>query len=720
VDERATLPQNTILDGSYRIERVIGSGGFGITYEVEDVNLGSRFALKEYYPFDFGNRDATMSVRPKSDAHKKTFEWGRLSFLQEARMLARFKHPSVVRVTRVFEAYSTAYMVMELEPGKNFEVWLNDLGRAPSQEELDRIAGPLLDALQLMHAENFLHRDIAPDNIIIRADGSPVLLDFGAARRAVGEMSRSLTGIVKAGYSPHEQYAAEGRLQGPWSDLYAFGATLYRAVAGKAPEEATIRMTDNRTRAASEFSGGGYRPSFLAAIDTCLQPKLSDRHQSVAQLRPMLLEKGPGLNAGAAFSANRKVASNSAPGPMAGRWLAISAGFLAISGGIYGGFEYTRWDAHKRLQFAMDAKREVNSGATGRKSEEEDLGKSRTVLEKRAADERERHETERARLAAEEKASDEKRLRATIAEHAVQTGDRYFLGRGVLRDYAKAREAYEKAASGGNSGGMNSLGWMYERGLGVDKDYGKAREWYIKAAAAGSIPAISNVGRTYREGWGVPRDYAQAREWFEKAAAVGNSSGMHNLGWLYENGWGVQRDYEKARQWYEKGAAEGNAFSMAQLGWFYRQGLGGPQDYGKAREWSEKAIAVGYGGGMNNLGVFFENGNGVPQDYSKAREWYEKAAAAGHDFGKHNLARLLDQGKGGPADYHRAAKLLLEAAKLNNPSAIADLRGSMAQWNSNTRDELKRELFLQGHFNGALPDKWDDDARAAVEKYLRS
>ncbi|MEZ0303458.1 MAG: serine/threonine protein kinase, partial [Hyphomicrobiaceae bacterium] len=112
MDSRLVLPVNTVLDGSYRIMRVVGSGGFGITYEAEDINLGTMVAIKEYYPFDFGDRDATMSVRPKSERHKQTFDWGRSNFLQEARTLARFEHPSIVRVTRVFEAHATAYMVM--------------------------------------------------------------------------------------------------------------------------------------------------------------------------------------------------------------------------------------------------------------------------------------------------------------------------------------------------------------------------------------------------------------------------------------------------------------------------------------------------------------------------------------------------------------------------------------------------------------------------------
>src|SRR4026209_2574337 len=136
---REVLPTRTVLDGSYRIMRVVGSGGFGITYEAEDINLGTLVAIKEYYPCDFGDRDATMSVRPKSDRHAKTFQWGRSNFLQEARTLARFEHPSIVRVTRVFEANSTAYMVMRFEQGLSFEAWLNRLGRLPTQVELDAI-----------------------------------------------------------------------------------------------------------------------------------------------------------------------------------------------------------------------------------------------------------------------------------------------------------------------------------------------------------------------------------------------------------------------------------------------------------------------------------------------------------------------------------------------------------------------------------------------------
>jgi hypothetical protein len=407
VESRIQLPIDSLLDGTYRIERVLGGGGFGITYAAEDLNLSTIVALKEYYPAEFGDRDRAMSIRPKSERHKETFEWGRASFLQEARTLARFRHPSIVRVSRVFEANSTAYMVMEFEQGQDFGTWLKALRRPPTQEELDRIAAPLLDALELMHAENFLHRDISPDNIIVRANGTPVLLDFGAARRAVARVSRTLTGIVKAGYSPQEQYAADSRLQGPWSDLYALGGTLYLAVTGKRPEEATLRIADDRTPPATAAARGAYRPEFLAAIDACLRVRHSDRPQSVAQLRPMMLGS-PTTMPLASAPATQKIAVT-APLPGKRRWMSIAAALLVVIGGAYGGFEYSRWLVSERSRIESEKRRQADAAAAARAAQEAALAKARAeaeaerqkellAAEKKAAEERARHQAELKRL----------------------------------------------------------------------------------------------------------------------------------------------------------------------------------------------------------------------------------------------------------------------------------------------------------------------------------
>jgi len=386
LDSRLVIPVNTVLDGNYRIMRVVGSGGFGITYEAEDMNLGTMVAIKEYYPEEFGDRDSTMSVRPKSDRHKATFDWGRSSFLQEARTLARFEHPSIVRVTRVFETNSTAYMVMRFEAGLSFGDWLTRLGRPPTQEELDAVTAPLLDALQVMHAANFIHRDIAPDNIIIRADGTPVLLDFGAARRAVAEMSRSLTGIVKAGYSPHEQYATDGRLQGPWSDLYALGGTLYRAVTGKPPEEATLRFDEDHLAPASQVAKGKYRRDFLTAIDTCLKVKHSERPRSVAQLRPMLL--GPKSQpqrterfVGPTFKIRSKRAlsdgGRSTVRRVAQRWPAIAA-TVGVIAGVYGWLQYRpASEAEARYQPVAEASIQQQAAPDAERRQKEEAADAR-------------------------------------------------------------------------------------------------------------------------------------------------------------------------------------------------------------------------------------------------------------------------------------------------------------------------------------------------------
>jgi serine/threonine protein kinase len=347
VEGRIPLPKGIVLDGSYRIEGVIASGGFGITYMAEDIKLGTWVAVKEYYPAGLGERRAAMSVGVRSEQHQEAFAWGRTGFLQEARTLARFRHPSIVRVTRVFETLSTAYMVMDFEEGRPLGQWLRELGRAPTQEELDRIANPILDALEMMHAQSFIHRDIAPDNIIIRADGIPVLLDFGAARRAVAEMSRTLTGIVKAGYSPHEQYATDSRLQGPWTDLYAFGATLYRAVTGRPPAEATLRAMGVKTPRLSDDAKARYRSGFLAAIDECLALAPADRPRSVAQLRVMLFT--PDASASRAILESRRTPSlqpslrTAAIALAPRRPIATAVAVLLTLLGVFASLHYARW-----------------------------------------------------------------------------------------------------------------------------------------------------------------------------------------------------------------------------------------------------------------------------------------------------------------------------------------------------------------------------------------
>jgi WD40 repeat protein/serine/threonine protein kinase len=291
------LPTGTTLAGDYRIERVLGAGGFGITYLAEEASLARLVTIKEYFPADYAARDGAIDASPRSQDCAGDYRWGLDRFLEEAQTLAKFDHPNIVRVYRYFRANKTGYMVLHFEEGQSFKSWLKSLGRAPRQYELDRIITPLLDALELIHNADFLHRDIAPDNIIIRKDGSPVLIDFGSARGEIAQHSMTISALVKPGYSPYEQYATTSRQQGPWSDIYSLGATLYQAVTGKRPPDAPSRMVADELIPARDAALSAYRPTFLAGIDKALALETTSRPKSVAVWRPDLIEAQAAANA---------------------------------------------------------------------------------------------------------------------------------------------------------------------------------------------------------------------------------------------------------------------------------------------------------------------------------------------------------------------------------------------------------------------------------------
>jgi serine/threonine protein kinase len=289
------LPDGTELAGDYKIVRVLGAGGFGVTYLADEPELTRKVSIKEYFPSDFALRTEKLEATPRSESCTGDYNWGLERFVEEAQTLAKFDHHNIVKVHRIFRANNTAYMVLRFEEGKSLKTWLKDLGRAPRQKELDQIVAPLLDALEAIHKADFLHRDIAPDNIIIRSSGDPVLIDFGAARSDIAAHSKTKTvsALVKPGYSPYEQYAETSRQQGPWTDIYAFSATLYHAVTGKRPPDSPSRMLKDEMVPVRDAALAGYRASFLSAIQQALALSVDARPRSVAEWRGALLAPDP-------------------------------------------------------------------------------------------------------------------------------------------------------------------------------------------------------------------------------------------------------------------------------------------------------------------------------------------------------------------------------------------------------------------------------------------
>ncbi|MBE0546440.1 MAG: serine/threonine protein kinase, partial [Rubrivivax sp.] len=270
----------------YRIDGVLGQGGFGITYLATDVHLNALVAIKEYLPEEIAFRTGERSVSPNASRHRDRYRQGLENFLVEARTLATFRHPAIVRVARFFEAHRTAYMVLEYEQGAPLRVWWprqQGLGEAG----LVALLLPLLDGLAAVHAAGFLHRDIKPDNIQVRsADGSLVLLDFGSAGQTLAVADQAAV-VVTPGYAPIEQYGLGE--QGAWTDLYALAATLYWAVTGKKPPDAETRAANpGAFVAAVEAGSGRYGPAFLAAIDWALETDPARRPRNVAEFRRAL------------------------------------------------------------------------------------------------------------------------------------------------------------------------------------------------------------------------------------------------------------------------------------------------------------------------------------------------------------------------------------------------------------------------------------------------
>ena len=284
------LPKAYRLE-EYELVRVLGSGGFGITYLGYDHNLDKAVAIKEYLPSDIAARTGGHSVAPQTEEFRDDFNWGLERFLDEARTLARFSHPNIIQVHRFFEAHGTAYIVMEYAEGETLADLLKRQGTL-TEGELKAILLPLLAGLEDVHRAGILHRDIKPGNIMLRAlDGSPVLVDFGAARQAVGARSRSMTAIVTPGYAPIEQYSTRGH-QGSWTDVYALGGVCYRALTGELPAEATDRVRSDPLIPIMEAGRGRAGSEFLLAIDWALRVDEGDRPQGVGEWRAALSGEG--------------------------------------------------------------------------------------------------------------------------------------------------------------------------------------------------------------------------------------------------------------------------------------------------------------------------------------------------------------------------------------------------------------------------------------------
>ena len=291
------LPLRTILNGKYLAGKVLGEGGFGITYLGWDLKLEVKLAIKEYYPNGFVVRNASRSVTLLSGQNPEFFQRGRDKFVDEAKRLGKFWGlPGIVSVKDYFQENRTAYIVMEFIEGKTLKEVLTESGGRMDVETVLAMMKPVMESLEVVHREGLIHRDISPDNIMIDDRGKVKLLDFGAARDFLAEGERSLSVVLKPGYAPEEQYRSHGK-QGPWTDIYGLCATIYRAVTGEVPAESLDRVAGEKLKRPSEYGinmGKAREDTLMKGLEVYQK----DRQQTVTELMKEMYVAPPGPDPG--------------------------------------------------------------------------------------------------------------------------------------------------------------------------------------------------------------------------------------------------------------------------------------------------------------------------------------------------------------------------------------------------------------------------------------
>jgi TPR repeat protein len=568
----------------YQIERILGKGGFGITYEAIDTHLGKRVAIKELLPDSIATRVEGSTVVPQTTSMEDSWAWAKERFLEEARFLAGFSHPAIVGVHRLIETNGTAYMVMDYVEGESYETRLRRIGKEPDQASLMAVMGPIMEGIEELHAKNLLHRDIKPDNILIDKRGKPVLIDFGSARTSVGA-TMTMTSMVTHGYSPIEQYQTKGRM-GQWTDIYAIGAVMCRAITGEKPPVAADRVIEDDFQWVSNRKPAGYDETFLNAVDWALRVRVEDRPQNIS-----------------AFTRHiRHTPTPSTPPPVPSPPPLVVEPAPVVSNPIPKKEKNNNLKGFLILVIAVSVPVFYFLGANSNNAP-----------------------------------SSEESNKKESPEELYQVAMKYIAGDGVEKDGSKGIELLKKSANQGYAAAQIMLAGCYELGYEIEKNPTEAVKWVRKAADQGSAEAQVGLGNYYLNGEGVEKNPAEAVKWYRKAAQQGNSDAMTNLGSCYLDGEGVEKNLGEAVRLFRKAAEQGSAGAQHNLGLCYLNGWGVKKNPSEAVKWLLKGSDQGWAAAQNSLGYCYANGIGVEMNLKEAVKLFRKAAEQGNLDAKTNL-----------------------------------------------------------------------------------
>ena len=670
------LREGTILNAKYLIGRKLGKGGFGVTYLGLDLQLNIKAAIKEYFPKDWCSRAAgSKLVEVLNDVeNREKFLKGRNSFWNEAQTLAMFNSSSIAHVQNFFVENNTAYIVMDYVGGVGLDEAIRQCGgRMPWQQVISLSMG-LMPELNRLHHQNLVHRDIKPANLKVVEDEDTgkerlVLLDFGAARRYVSaELTGTYSTILTAGYAPFEQYQKRSH-QGPYTDVYALCATIYKAITGTVPPAAPDRIGDNPERIipVSEF-GLDVPDAVVQVIMHGLEFKSENRPQTMRELYDEFaaaLKEEPDPREEIYQQAVSLLAEDTADSCKQAAEL-----FGQIQG--YKDADRQRNICNqKESEFRLkkiyeDAKEKMAS---------ERYGEALILFEKihgyQNADEK--AEICRKRIAEmNEPGKPVKKknkpillciilLAAVLGIFAVSITIRKDQKKtNIQKTHAAQTYTAQKTAAKKENAtrtpdpDIPDIPWddpvtpvisLYQQGEKAyqAKNYEEALEYLIPAANAGDPDAQFRLGYMYSIGEGVEPSDEEAVKWYQLAADQGISVAQNNLGSKYYKGEGVGKSYEEAFKWYKKAADQGYAKAQCNLGAMYYNGEGVGKSYEEAVKWYKKAADQGYAKAQYMMGLMYENGEGVDKDPKEAERWYQMAAGQGNESAKKNLKELQEK-----------------------------------------------------------------------------
>ena len=683
-----SLRPGTILkNGNYRIETVLGAGGFGITYRAVQLGLERTVAIKEFFLEDYCERSVSTSqvaygVSSTTTVARRLKE----KFLREAQLISQLKCRNIVEIYDVFEENNTAYYVMEYIPGGNLNDYVKNSGPMSEQQALSIIA-QVANALEYIHDRKILHLDVKPANIMFRDNKEVVLIDFGISKRYDEKGTQTSSAILgrSRGYAPIEQYKATALEHfSPATDIYSLGATLYYLLTATRPPESDEVLNDGIPYIMN------VNPTVFKAIEASMQPTVKMRPQSIAEFMSMFRNAGA---AGRSLPPKGETKTVDTTTRHIGKWLIAILAVAVIAAGAFFGIPLVldnATDAERGKALYEDKKYDDAIRYLTVAVTEENDAESAFLLAKcyfyGNGVETDIPESFKYFLKAAKKNHIE-------AQYVVYT--MYYEGLGVKADTVNAVKWLKKAANGGLEDAMISLGDYYID----DYEYTRGYEWYVKADSLGFPVAKYKLGRCYyfgygveennyiaidlfREayrlgvpegaymvgecyfyGYGVEENETTAVSWYKKSAALGYEVAMRDLGLCYSNGYGVSENIPVALEWYKKAAENGDVLSQYRLGEWYHDGINVEEDRVEAFKWYEMAAELGDSDAMNMVARYYDEGWGdIEENNREAFKWYKKAADAGCTGAYYNLGICYYNGEGVRRNYDEAERIMREAA----------------------------------------------------------